>query len=273
MISRTRERSTPSRSIPPSTSRSLWRSSAKPMATLSCSTRAADLPSAIMIRPQLGSWPLMAVFTSGELATLRAATSAARRLAAPRTVIETSLVAPSPSCTSIRASRPVSASTPAATSPGPRPPPSTGAFSGRAVALRAGGLNELGNGRANLVPRQRVSDDAGGADQQVGGGDPQQVGDLLDHLARLLEAALAVADVRAAAVHEDRLQRAAARVLHGHEHGRALDLVGREHRRRARGRRRVDQREVLPAGGLDAGRDAAGEDAGDGRDAAFEPLD
>ncbi len=50
-----------------------------------------------MMRPQLGSCPLMAVFTSGELATLRAATVASRREAAPRTLIVTSLVAPSPS--------------------------------------------------------------------------------------------------------------------------------------------------------------------------------
>src|SRR5882724_141094 len=107
------------------------------MATLSCSTRAADLPRAIMIRPQLGSWPLMAVFTSGELATLRAATSASFRLAAPRTMIETSLVAPSPSCTSMRASRPVSASSAAANSRVPRPPRSIGGFSARPLAMTA----------------------------------------------------------------------------------------------------------------------------------------
>src|SRR5881628_123997 len=137
MISRTRGRSTPSRSIPRSTSRSFCRSSAKVMATLSCSTRAADLPSAIMIRPQLGSWPLMAVFTSGELATLRAATRASRRLAAPRTVTETSLVAPSPSCTSRRASRPVRVSRAAPKSRVPRPPRSTGGFSASPLAMTA----------------------------------------------------------------------------------------------------------------------------------------
>src|SRR5437660_598339 len=61
MISRTRSRRTPSRSMPPSTTRS----PPKAMATLSCSTRAGDLPSAIMIRPQFGSAPLSAVLTSG----------------------------------------------------------------------------------------------------------------------------------------------------------------------------------------------------------------
>jgi len=42
----------------------------------------------------VGSAPLIAALTSGELATARAAISASRRLAAPRTVTATSLVAP-----------------------------------------------------------------------------------------------------------------------------------------------------------------------------------
>ena len=54
MISRIRSTRTPSRSTP----RSTMRSSPKVMATLSWSIRAADLPSAIMIRPQLGSGPV-----------------------------------------------------------------------------------------------------------------------------------------------------------------------------------------------------------------------
>ena len=62
-----------------------------------------------MIRPQLGSAPWMAVFTSGELATLRAAISASLRVRAPRTATSTTLVAPSPSATSMRASRIITA--------------------------------------------------------------------------------------------------------------------------------------------------------------------
>ena len=130
MISRMRSRRTPSLSTPCST----IRSSPKAMATLSWSIRAADLPSAIMIRPQLGSAPLTAVLTSGELATLRAASSASRRLAAPRTQNVTTLVPPSASSTSIRASRPIRASTPAANCRSPRPPVSTGRFSARPLA-------------------------------------------------------------------------------------------------------------------------------------------
>src|SRR5438093_1455659 len=132
MISRMRSRRTPSRSMPRSTSRS----PPKAMATLSCSTRAGDLPRAIMIRPQFGSAPLSAVFTSGEFATLRAASSASRRLAAPRTAIATSFVAPSPSATSARASRCISASRPAANCASPRPR-SRGRFSASPFARTA----------------------------------------------------------------------------------------------------------------------------------------
>ena len=84
-------------------------SSSKATAILSASTLAGDLPIAIMMRPQLGSWPLIAVFTRGEFATLRATTTASRRVRAPRTATVTSLVAPSPSSTSMRARRVVTA--------------------------------------------------------------------------------------------------------------------------------------------------------------------
>src|SRR5207249_2011977 len=132
MISRTRSRRTPSRSRP----RSTTRSPPKAMATLSCSTRAGDLPRAIMIRPQFGSAPLSAVLTSGEFATLRAARSASRRLVAPRTAIATSFVAPSPSATGARASPRIRASAPAANCGSPRPR-SRGRFSASPLASTA----------------------------------------------------------------------------------------------------------------------------------------
>src|SRR5207302_6644639 len=94
--------------------RSTRGSSPKAIPTLAGSILAGDFPRAIMIRPQLGSWPLIAVLTRGELATALAALSASRPLAAPRTATVTSLVAPSPSATSMRASFVITASRPAA---------------------------------------------------------------------------------------------------------------------------------------------------------------
>src|SRR6266850_2177673 len=108
MISRMRSIRTPSFCIPRSTSRS----SPNAIATFPGSIRAGDLPRAIMIRPQLGSWPLMAVLTSGEFATARAACRASLPLAAPRTATVTSFVAPSASATSMRASFVITASRP-----------------------------------------------------------------------------------------------------------------------------------------------------------------
>src|SRR5437773_1831265 len=260
MISRMRSRRTPSRSMPRSTSRS----PPKAMATLSCSTRAGDLPRAIMIRPQFGSAPLSAVFTSGEFATLRAASSASRRLAAPRTAIATSFVAPSPSATSARASRCISASRPAANcaSLGRGPP-----------TLRGQRLGELRQCGADLVHRQRDTDDAGRGDQDMRRGNPQQLADEPSHLARVADPALTRAHVGAAARGDDRLGLAAARVLHGDAHRGALDLVRGEPHGGARGRRRVDQREILLPARLNARRHAAREDPGHRRDAALEPLD
>src|SRR6185503_3580610 len=57
------------------------------------------------------------------------------------------------------------------------------------------------------------------------------------------------------------------------ENGSTLDLVRGEDRRRPRGRRGVDEREILLAARLDPGGDAAGLDPGDGAHPAIEPLD
>src|SRR5262249_6437390 len=92
------------------------------------------------------------------------------------------------------------------------------------------------------------------------------------HLARVLDALLAGTDVGAAAGRHDRLGVAAAHVLGRHEHRSALHLVRGEHRRGPRRRRGIDERQILLAARLDAGHDAAGENAGHRRDAALEPL-
>src|SRR6202795_2749721 len=123
----------PALSMPFSTSAS----SPTLIATLSCATRAGDLPSAIMILPQLGSPPLTAVLTSGEFATDRAASSASRRVRAPLPLPSTTLVAPSPSATSMRASFATTASSPRANSRRPRLPRSSGAFSASPFASTA----------------------------------------------------------------------------------------------------------------------------------------
>src|SRR6202040_3680091 len=72
---------------------------------------------------------------------------------------------------------------------------------------------------------------------------------------------------------EDGLGAAVAHVLLRDEHRRALDLVRGEHRGRAGGRRGIDEGEILLTAGLDAGRDAGGQDAGHGGDASLEPLE
>ena len=61
-------------------------------------------PAAERMRPQFGSEPAIAVFTSGEFAIDRAIFSAARSLVAPSTSMVTSFCAPSPSLTICRAS-------------------------------------------------------------------------------------------------------------------------------------------------------------------------
>ena len=61
-------------------------------------------PAADAIRPQFASWPCSAVFTRGEVATRSAIARASASLAAPRTTISASTVAPSPSATIFRAS-------------------------------------------------------------------------------------------------------------------------------------------------------------------------
>ena len=79
----------------------------------------------------------MAVLTSGEFATARAARRASRLVRAPLTATSTSLVAPSPSATSMRARRAATASSPRANSRRPRLPRSRGAFSASPFASTA----------------------------------------------------------------------------------------------------------------------------------------
>ena len=98
-------------------------------------TRAADLPSAIMIRPQLGSRPV-----DRGLDQRGVGHDCGRRSAppggcgAPRTSTSTSLLAPSPSSTSMRASRSAIASSARANWRRPSPPVSSGAFSASPLA-------------------------------------------------------------------------------------------------------------------------------------------
>ena len=65
------------------------------MDSRSRSAAAPALPTAITMRPQFGSSPAIAVFTSGELATDSAILRASAALAAPVTTTSTNLVAPS----------------------------------------------------------------------------------------------------------------------------------------------------------------------------------
>ena len=76
----------------------------KSMSTSSWLKRTPHLPAAAATRPQLASWPKMAVLTSGELAMERATVSASFSFAAPITSTVTSLVEPSPSAAILRAS-------------------------------------------------------------------------------------------------------------------------------------------------------------------------
>ena len=75
----------------------------KSMSTRAWSKGTPHLPAAAATRPQLASWPKMAVLTSGELAIERATASASASLAAPVTLTVTSLLAPSPSAAILRA--------------------------------------------------------------------------------------------------------------------------------------------------------------------------
>src|SRR5262245_60093574 len=118
-----------------------------------------------------------------------------------------------------------------------------------------------------------LADDARRCDQDVPRRDVEEFAHALGDLASVLDALLAGADVRAAARGDNRLGPAVAHMLLRDDHWRALDLVLREHRRGAGRHRRVDEREVLLTARLDPGCDSRGEDAGDGGDAAFEPLD
>ena len=82
------------------------RHTGRPMMSMAASSwrkRAPDLPRAAAMRPQLASWPQMAVLTSGEFATARAALSASASVAAPATCTVTRRVAPSPSAAIWRA--------------------------------------------------------------------------------------------------------------------------------------------------------------------------
>ena len=87
----------------------------KSMSTAYWSKGTLHLPAAAATRPQLASWPKIAVFTSGELAIARATVSASASLAAPVTVTVTSFVEPSPSAAILRASSTHAARTAAAT--------------------------------------------------------------------------------------------------------------------------------------------------------------
>ena len=78
--------------------------SPKAMARRSRSAGSPALPTAITTRPQLASSPAMAVLTSGELAIACATRKALSSETAPSTVTVTSLLAPSPSRTTSRAS-------------------------------------------------------------------------------------------------------------------------------------------------------------------------
>ena len=81
----------------------------KSMSTRVWSKGTPHLPAAAATRPQLASWPKIAVLTSGELAIERATVSAASSSAAPRTFTVTSFVEPSPSAAILRASSPQTA--------------------------------------------------------------------------------------------------------------------------------------------------------------------
>ena len=68
-----------------------------------------------MMRPQFGSDPATAVFTSGELAMARAMRTAASSLGAPVTWMVMSFFAPSPSRAIMRASVSMTCATPSST--------------------------------------------------------------------------------------------------------------------------------------------------------------
>ena len=68
-----------------------------------------------MMRPQFGSEPATAVFTSGEFAMLRAIFTAAASLGAPETWMVISFFAPSPSRAIMRASVSITSVTPSST--------------------------------------------------------------------------------------------------------------------------------------------------------------
>ena len=69
------------------------------MESLSRSAASPALPTAMTTRPQFGSSPAIAVFTSGELAMESAILRAASGVSAPVTWTVTNFVAPSPSFT------------------------------------------------------------------------------------------------------------------------------------------------------------------------------
>src|SRR5277367_1356426 len=84
-----------------------WRQTftpAREMSARSKSNATPERPAAARMRPQLGSAPAIAVFTSGEFAMVSAICFAARSLGAPRTSISITCRAPSPSSTICRAS-------------------------------------------------------------------------------------------------------------------------------------------------------------------------
>ena len=312
-----------------------------------------------MIRPQLGSWPLMAVLTSGELATLRAADQRVRRLAAPahgdRHELGGALAVGDQHAGQLRHQRPRGraancrrpraarlqrrGSRPARWPARPRCRWWTGRsrrsirLNERSTARRThraeraardhgvGGHEAEHRGQVRLEHRRRpwrcrpcvtgrpltstrsaaslgrvsvvmmasaaARPPCGDSDLtsfgsaarilSIGsgtpitpvaaistwrGGDAEQVAHEPGHLAGVLDALLAGADVGAAAGGHDRLGRAAAHVLHRDQHRSALHLVRREHGgRRARASSEwISARSFLPLGLIPAD-DAAGEES------------
>ena len=124
-------------------------------------------------------------------------------------------------------------------------------------------------GLGNAVHRQIDADDPGRSDHHLRGLDAQQRGGLSRGLPRVVFAAFAGARVRAAGVADDRAHALAAlhQVPFGDGHGRGLDLVGRDHRRRALLVGEGDQRQVGLAL-LDARVHAGQGHAGHGAEAA-----
>src|SRR5690606_10294374 len=139
----------------------------------------------------------------------------------------------------------------------------------------AAGLGEGGGGRVHagqeLVHREALADEPGGADGDLGGAAAEGGGGLLGGGVGVLEAFGAGAGVGAAGVEDDGLELPVGQHLLGPFDGCGLDAVAGEAAGGRLGGAVVDdQREVGLAGVLDAGGDAGGPEAlggGDGHGA------